>query len=187
MFRLHSRSCSRRRLGLGVATAAVLLAIAAEAAQAAPFVYVTNAGGDVSQFDTGAGGLLAPLSPPTVAAAEVSRANAKGHTKVVCLDENTFKHEYKFRPHHCIFHKRHSPNAEAFFVRTSHDRWKHWRNSRARGVGKSQGSMGPPTQVRIRLYRARPRCGHRVFTRARFYYPSFNHGATLRLSSCAQG
>jgi DNA-binding beta-propeller fold protein YncE len=71
MFRLHSRSGSRRRLGLGVATVAVLVAVAAPApAQATPFVYVTGGyrSHDVSQFDAGAGGLLAPLSPPTVAA-----------------------------------------------------------------------------------------------------------------------
>jgi DNA-binding beta-propeller fold protein YncE len=69
MFRLHSRSGSRRRLGLGVATAAVLVAVAAPAAHAAPFAYVANqSDGTVSQYDIGAGGLLAPLSPPTVAA-----------------------------------------------------------------------------------------------------------------------
>ena len=137
----------------------------------------------IATIAAGALGIL--LLAPTAPVAQGSRANARDHTKVVCLDENTFNREYKFRPHHCIFHKRHSPDAEAFFVRTSHDRWKHWRKRRARGVGKAQGSMGPPTQVRIKLYRARPRCGHRVFTRARFYYPSFNHSATLHLSSCA--
>jgi DNA-binding beta-propeller fold protein YncE len=42
---------------------------AAPAAQAAPFVYAPNEGdASVSQFNTGAGGLLAPLSPATVAA-----------------------------------------------------------------------------------------------------------------------
>jgi DNA-binding beta-propeller fold protein YncE len=70
MFRLHSRSGSRRRLGLGVATAAVLVAVAAPA-HAAPFAYVANqSDGTVSQYDIGAGGLLAPLSPPTVAASQ---------------------------------------------------------------------------------------------------------------------
>ena len=40
-------------------------------AQAAPFVYVTNSGShNVSQFDIGPGGLLAPLFPPTVAAGD---------------------------------------------------------------------------------------------------------------------
>jgi DNA-binding beta-propeller fold protein YncE len=47
----------------------VCLLGAAASAQAAPFVYVTNElSNDVSQYDIGAGGLLAPLSPPTVAA-----------------------------------------------------------------------------------------------------------------------
>ena len=42
---------------------------AAAAAQAAPFVYVTNElSNNVSQYDIGPGGLLAPLSPPVVAA-----------------------------------------------------------------------------------------------------------------------
>jgi DNA-binding beta-propeller fold protein YncE len=44
---------------------------AAAPAQAAPFVYVTNSASssnNVSQYTVGPGGLLAPLSPPTVAA-----------------------------------------------------------------------------------------------------------------------
>ena len=58
----------RRRRWLGVAIAGALLATATSA-QAAPFAYVTNEGsGMVSQYDVGAGGLLAPLSPPTVVA-----------------------------------------------------------------------------------------------------------------------
>jgi 6-phosphogluconolactonase len=63
-------NCRSRAL-LGAATAAVLLAVAARA-HAAPYAYVANGDGDgpsnVSQFNVGAGGLLAPLSPPTVAA-----------------------------------------------------------------------------------------------------------------------
>jgi DNA-binding beta-propeller fold protein YncE len=76
MFRVQSRGGSggTRRLWLGVAAAVAFLGAAAPA-QAAPFVYVTDRGGDesvfdvgaVSQFDVGAGGLLAPLSPPSVA------------------------------------------------------------------------------------------------------------------------
>ena len=61
------RSGRGRRLGLGLATLAILLAAAAPA-QANPFAYVANLSGDnVSQYDVGAGGLLAPLAPPTVA------------------------------------------------------------------------------------------------------------------------
>ena len=56
----------RAAVGLTVATAALL---GPAQAQAAPFVYVANLlSGDVSQYDVGAGGLLSPLVPSTVAA-----------------------------------------------------------------------------------------------------------------------
>ena len=72
MFGLGSRSRKNRsRVSLGVAGAVALLAFATSA-QAAPYAYVANSDGDmpgnVSQFNVGAGGLLAALSPATVAA-----------------------------------------------------------------------------------------------------------------------
>ena len=70
MFRLRSHAAGgpRRHLLLGTASVVLLLASVAPA-QAAPSVYVTN--GDhvsVSQYGIGAGGLLAPLVPPTASA-----------------------------------------------------------------------------------------------------------------------
>jgi DNA-binding beta-propeller fold protein YncE len=60
-----------RRPWLAVGLALAVLILAAEA-QAARHVYVTNSavpgGSSVSQYEVGAGGLLAPLIPPTVAA-----------------------------------------------------------------------------------------------------------------------
>ena len=63
----------RGLIGLWLFVAA--LAATAASAGAAPFVYVANEGpgfpigpGRVSQYEIGAGGLLAPLSPPMVAA-----------------------------------------------------------------------------------------------------------------------
>ncbi len=59
-----------RSLLLGIAGVATILAIAAPA-NAAQFAYVTNDGsGDVFQYKIGSSGLLAPLSPPTVVAAD---------------------------------------------------------------------------------------------------------------------
>jgi ELWxxDGT repeat protein len=106
-------------------------------------------------------------------------------TEVVCLDQTTFRPEYKFRPHHCIFHKRHSPNAEAFFLRTSHNRWKVWHFGHARGKGNHQPSMGGPTPVRIRLFHPVRRCGHRVFAKGHFRFPELHHGTTIALDTCA--
>jgi hypothetical protein len=132
-------------------------------------------------------GLLALLvlarAAPTSHAS--SSASARGHTKVVCLDESTFDHQTKFRPHHCIFHKRRAPNAEAFFVRTKHDRWKVWRHRHARGRGTATASMTGDTPVKIRLFHPVTRCGHRVFSRAHFRFPEFHSGSTVKLSTCA--
>jgi DNA-binding beta-propeller fold protein YncE len=57
------------RLWSAAVAVALALAFGVAPAQSAPFVYVTNArGGDVSQFDIGAGGLLTPLIPAAVPA-----------------------------------------------------------------------------------------------------------------------
>jgi Lactonase, 7-bladed beta-propeller len=68
-FRSPSRNGGMRWLWLSVAIAAALLATAGPA-QAGPFAYVSNQGGPatVSQYTVGAGGLLVPLTPPTVPA-----------------------------------------------------------------------------------------------------------------------
>jgi hypothetical protein len=132
-------------------------------------------------------GLLALLLPgraaPTSHAS--SSARAHGRTKVVCVDEDSFDHDAKFRPHHCIFHKRHAPNAEAFFVRTKHDHWKVWRHRRARGRGIATASMTGDTRVKIRLFHPVTRCGRRVFSKAHFRFPEFHSGRTVKLSTCA--
>ena len=52
---------------VGAAVVVLALGFGATAAQAAPFVYVTNEdSGNVSQFDVGPGGALSPKSPATV-------------------------------------------------------------------------------------------------------------------------
>jgi DNA-binding beta-propeller fold protein YncE len=64
-----TRRCSgaKGRLWIAVATVAILLATAAPM-QAAPSVYVTRSDAKVSQYEIVAGGLLAPMAPPAVAA-----------------------------------------------------------------------------------------------------------------------
>jgi DNA-binding beta-propeller fold protein YncE len=54
---------------VGAAVVALALGLGATAAQAAPFVYVSNlSSDDISQYAAGATGALTPLSPPTVPA-----------------------------------------------------------------------------------------------------------------------
>lgn len=121
--------------------------------------------------------LMAPL--PAVARG--------GHgTKVVCISQKTGKRVYRKKPRRCTFHKRGEPMAEAFFVRTKHDRWHTWHRSRARGKGKEIAPMGGTTsRVRIKLKDPVRKCGHRVFSKAHFFFPSTGNGTTMRLDLCA--
>jgi len=112
-------------------------------------------------------------------------AGKGGETKVVCINNKTFEKEYKETPRHCIFHRRHAPKAEAFFVRTKRDHWRVWGDQRARGRGRSQPSMGSSTPVKIRLSDPIKRCGHRTFSKARFRFPKVGSSATMKLDTCA--
>jgi hypothetical protein len=123
--------------------------------------------------------------PVALSAGSEGSAKSAGRTKVVCLSDKNFNPDYKFRPKHCIFHKRHSPNAEAVFVRTKHDRWRVWNRHRARGKGKAIASMIGSTPVRIELSKPVQRCGHRVFSHAHFRFPRLNHGGGMNLDTCA--
>ena len=115
-------------------------------------------------------------------AASPGTALAKS-TQVLCVDtDNSLT--YRTTPHACTFHKRNAPFANAFEVITRHDHWFHWGGHRARGQGKAVASMTGPVPVRIKLYRARTRCGHRVYTKARFRYPTFHSGGAFKLDVC---
>jgi hypothetical protein len=117
-----------------------------------------------------------------VPSASVARG---GHsTKVVCVNKN-FKRVYRETPKTCSFHKRGEPIAEAFLVNTKNDRWHVWRRSHARGKGKNVASMGQTQRVRIKLKNPVRKCGHRVFSRAHFFFPKSGHGTTLALDVCA--
>ena len=113
-------------------------------------------------------------------------ASPAGATRVICRgDDPSYTPHYRKRPDKCTFHKRHEPLANAWFVHTKDNHWRKWGRRRARGRGTTVASMTGETPVRIKLYRARFRCGHRVFTRARFYYPEFDRGSKFALDQCA--
>jgi hypothetical protein len=112
-------------------------------------------------------------------------AGKGGETQVVCLTAKTLQKERRVKPRRCVFHRRHAPKAEAFLVRTTHDHWRVWKKQRAKGRGRSQPSMGPSTKVKIKLFDPVHRCGHRVFSRAHFFFPKFNSGSTMKIDVCA--
>jgi hypothetical protein len=121
-----------------------------------------------------------------VAVPSASLARGGHGTKVVCISDKTSKRVYKEEPGRCTFHKRGEPLAEAFFVRTRHDRWHAWNRHRARGKGKDVAPMGgSTTRVRIRLKDPVRQCGHRVFSKAHFFFPKTGNGTTMKLDVCA--
>src|SRR5436309_4395141 len=102
MFTLLSRSPSggKRCLWLSAAAAAAALAAAAPA-QAAPFAYVANASGSVSQYELGAGGLLSPLMPATVPAGDISvgvAVSPDGNSVYVANQESASVSQYDMGP-----------------------------------------------------------------------------------------
>ena len=125
--------------------------------------------------------LVLVLSVPAPAA-----ARSRHGTRVVCVGAETGHRVYRKKPGHCTYHRHGEPMAEAFFVRTVHDHWHRWRRGRALGRGRDRAPIGHSTQrVRIRLSHPVHRCGHRVFSRARFYFPKVGRGSTMRLDTCA--
>jgi len=121
-----------------------------------------------------------------VVAPSASVARGGHATKVVCVSQKSGKRVYRETPERCTFHKRGEPLAEAFFVRTKDNHWHVWSRSSARGKGKEPTPMGGgEVRVRIRLKHPVRKCGHRVFSRAHFFFPKTNHGTTMALDVCA--
>ena len=113
-------------------------------------------------------------------------AGKRGETKVVCIAGQPFQREYKERPKHCIFHHRHKPLAEAFFIETHRDHWRFWHHDKAKGHGRSSSGMGGgSTPVRIRLFDPVHRCGHRAFSKGHFVFPQLGNSTTIKLDTCA--
>ena len=126
------------------------------------------------------GALALAVAVPTGA---IARSGHK--TQVVCVSQHNGKRVYRVTPRRCTFHERGKPQAEAFFVRTKRDKWDVWHRSHARGKGKNIASMGAKSRVRIRLKNPVNRCGHRVFSKARFFFPGQGSGGTMKLDLCA--
>jgi len=124
----------------------------------------------------------AVLAAPTGAAAPSKRHG----TKVVCIGAKSADRVYRHKPRRCTFHRHGEPMAEAFFVRTTHDRWHLWHRGHARGKGRDVTPMGHSRpRVRIRLSHPVRRCGHRVFSKAHFFFPKVQRGSSMRLDVCA--
>ncbi len=116
----------------------------------------------------------------------VPSSSAGAQTKVFCAGDSphTNRDVTRVKPKHCILQKRNAPDAEAFYVRTKHMRWKRWASGQAKGIGSSVASMTGRVPVRVRLSHPVTSCGQRVFSKARVRFPGLGH-SKLNLNTCA--
>ena len=117
-------------------------------------------------------------------------AKQERQNSVVCFNgpiKNTFTSPvFRTEPRKCTFTARKVNQPFDFAsVQTIHLRWASWNRRRASGSGKEVINMAPhPVSVRVHLFRAVNRCGHRVFSKARFVDPKTGHSSRLTLHTC---
>jgi hypothetical protein len=115
-----------------------------------------------------------------------------GRTSVVCFNKpgsagNGFVVKPLFRttPRRCNFVHRHESPSGSDTIQTRHLRWSHWGHNLARGKGQVLSDVTGPLPIRVRLYRPVHRCGHEVFSKGHFTYPTFHASRTMKLHRCA--
>jgi hypothetical protein len=86
------------------------------------------------------------------------------------------KFGYRTRPRRCLFHKPGAPVDSADLVAASHLHWLHWGNAVAVGKGRAAENMVGLVPLKVRLTRPLTVCGHTVFTKARFEFPTVRRG-----------
>jgi hypothetical protein len=62
--------------------------------------------------------------------------------------------------------------------------WSRWGHDHAAGRGKAIAGMIGATPVKVRLYRAVNRCGHRTFAKAHISYTALGSAGTSTLDVC---
>jgi hypothetical protein len=86
------------------------------------------------------------------------------------------KFAYRTRPHSCLFHKPGTPVDEADLVAGSRLHWLRWAKTVAIGRGKSVENMVGLIPMDVRLIRPQTVCGHTIFSKAQFRFPTSNSG-----------
>lgn len=124
------------------------------------------------------------------ATASTAPAAQKAQNVVICFngpaDNGGFATPvYRTEPKKCTFTSRKSNKPFGFAsVVMGHLTWKSWGSKRAHGSGKEFVSTVGPVPAKVFLSRARERCGHTVFTHARFTDPSTGNQTKLTLHTC---
>ncbi len=86
------------------------------------------------------------------------------------------KFAYRTRPRACLFHKPGTPVDEADLVAGSQLHWLQWDSTLAIGKGKSAQNMVGLVPMDVRLTHPLTICGHTVFSKAQFKFPTSKAG-----------
>jgi hypothetical protein len=113
-------------------------------------------------------------------------------TAVVCFNKpgdagNGFivKPLFRTTPRKCNIVHRRQPPTSSDTIQARHLHWSHWGRDRARGEGQALVHRIGTLPIRVRLYRPVHRCGHRVFSKGHFTYPTLHASRTMKLHRCA--
>ncbi len=117
---------------------------------------------------------------PTEAELAQPTASASSPPQVICAVTygpiGKAKFAYRTRPRACLFHKPGAPVDSADLVVASRLRWLKWGKTVAVGKGKDAENMVGLVPMKVRLSRPLTVCGHTVFTKARFEFPTVGGG-----------
>ena len=118
--------------------------------------------------------------PPTDVELAKPTASASSLPQVVCAITygpiGRAKFAYRTRPRSCLFHKPGTPVNEADLVAGSRLHWLDWGRTVAIGKGKSVQNMVGLIPMDVKLTRPLSDCGHTVFSKAQFKFPTFRGG-----------
>lgn len=128
----------------------------------------------------GAASVTSASRPPTEAERTQLTASAARLPQVICAltygPIAKAKFGYRTRPHTCLFHKPGAPVDSADVVAASHLHWLQWGKMVAVGKGKSAENMVGLVPMEVRLSRPLTICGHTIFSKARFKFPTVGGG-----------
>jgi hypothetical protein len=128
----------------------------------------------------GAATITSASRPPAEAALSQPAASASSLPQVVCAITygpiGKAKFAYSTRPRMCLFHKPGTPVDSADLVVGSHLHWLHWGKTAAAGKGKAAENMVGLIPMEVSLTKPLTVCGHTVFSKARFKFPTVGGG-----------
>jgi hypothetical protein len=103
-------------------------------------------------------------------------------TVVACGNRSATRIHFQRKPESCTF--AHRGKTYPLAVDGHSLDWKGWGRTRTKGAGRTVVNMGGFQPLVIRLRAPIRKCGHRAYSRATAYYPSYRERDSFRLDVC---